>query len=170
MSARFGAPLRCGYRIFWQLFGIGVFVAGLGIATELRAQNNQEVTFRTPSSEWELSWLDELYHAEFTAQTGEELDWQMPPFETAIRDLDSKPGNAAILVRWTHPDYCTASACQLDVWYWDAPEAIDQGVYRKVLMGIALASTKIGPQKHLGMRDIWVGEIRYRWNGEAYAK
>jgi len=157
-------------QVFRLFFLFCVCVAGVGFATGSRADDVEEVSFRTPTSQWEVSWLNELYADAFEAETAEPINWSSPPFQTAIRDLDGKPGNAAIFVSWTDTRFCTASACQLDVWYWDAPEAIDKGVYRKVLQGIALQPLTLGPQRQRGMRDVWVGEIRYRWTGSRYEK
>lgn len=170
MRAKCGPALHPVLHKFWQLFCFCVLVAFFGSATHLRAQTLQDISFRTPKSEWEVSWLTEFYARDFQEQTGSMLDWSAPPFRMALKDLDGRPGNAAIFVSWTHSDFCTASACKLDVWYWDAPDTIDTGIYRKVLEGISLASAKIGPRSTRGMRDIWVGEIRYHWNGHSYEK
>jgi len=153
----------------------GALVACLagGFATgpdEALAQGYKEtkVNWRIPESHWEKSWLTTFYSGEFAAMTDQTIDWSAPPFETAILDLDGKQGNPAIFVAWSHPLFCEASDCQVHVWYWDAPENLAEGTYRKVLEGVFQGDFIVGPAGQAGMRDIWIGDTRFRWNGEAY--
>jgi len=127
-----------------------------------------KVNWRAPESRWEQSWLTTFYGQDFAALTDKSIDWAAPPFETAILDLDGKQGNPAIFVAWSHPRYCDASNCQVDVWYWDAPDNLAEGTYRIVLRGAFRGDFVAGPGLREGMRDIWIGDTRFRWNGEAY--
>ena len=139
----------------------GLMAAFLVFSPQAFAEN---LSFADPQSRWEKSWLDHLYGREFIETTDQNIDWSSPPFVVATTDLDGVPGNPGLFVYWTHRMFCGAQNCAYEVWYFD-PQSQD---YRKVLEGLSSAAITVGPDSYNGMKDIWNGNRRYRWNGSGY--
>ncbi|GGB51068.1 hypothetical protein GCM10011316_23920 [Roseibium aquae] len=168
-------PLRRALRhlagpLLLILLCVGLLLSGGPAVSQTLEPRETQVRWRVPESRWEKSWLTALYSRDFMAMTNQAIDWSAPPFQMAILDLDGKPGNPAIFVSWSHPLFCGTAACQVDVWYWDAPDNLAEGTYRKVFEAIVQGDFIAGPGVHMGMRDIWIGDTLFRWNGSSYAR
>lgn len=112
-------------------------------------------------SHLEVALLRELYNRDHVALFDRNIDWVEPPFRVAHFYSEGSVRHRYMVVLWEGGGKCGTVLCSIDIW------RIDDGVPHDV--GQFLGNDiSLGDGNFDGHPDLWIDEMRLRWNGRIY--
>lgn len=103
--------------------------------------------------------LAKAHNRDYVGDYDKNIDFSRAPFRVAQVDIS---GKSSLLLIWDDSMYCGSAGCRIELWIPDGADG-----YKEVL-GIHGAEVTVGDTEHLGMSDLWIDDMRHRWNGERY--
>jgi hypothetical protein len=129
----------------------------------------------TKSSPIKLEWkssvsnatrsnLNHFYNRSYVEIYDRNIDWQNMPFRVATPRLRNEPNlTPEIVVHWQESGFCGSAGCAIEIW------SERNGKYESILRVMG-GEIEIGETSHMGFRDLWLDDNRWRWNGRSYER